>query len=109
MSASGFPPLTGTAWVTGSDERLIKIVLKGLQGPIEVNNVKYAGHVPMTPFGGMLNDEEVAAVVTYVRNTFDNDASAVTPEKVKEVREKTKSKTGFYKPSELLEEHPMEK
>lgn len=109
LSASGFPPLTGTAWVTGSDERLIKIVLKGLQGPIEVNNVKYAGHVPMTPFGGMLNDEEVAAVVTYVRNTFGNDASAVTPAKVKQVREKIKSKTGFYKPSELLEEHPMEK
>ena len=92
----------------GSDERLIKIVLKGLHGPIEVLGKEYPGQVPMTPFGGMLKDEEVAAVLTYVRNSFGNKASAVTPEKVKEVREATKGKTGFYSPEELLEQHPAE-
>lgn len=109
LSASGFPPLTRTPWVVGNEDRLIKLVLKGLQGPMEVNNVKYSGHVPMTPFEGMLKDEEVAAVLTYVRNTFGNEASAIKPEKVKDVRAAIKDKTGFYNPSELLKQHPMEK
>jgi mono/diheme cytochrome c family protein len=60
----------------------------------------------MTPFGRMLQDEEVAAVVTYVRNSFGNKASAVTPDKVKAVRAATKNKTGFYSPNELLKQHP---
>ena len=108
LSASGFPPLTGTPWVTGSEERLIKVVLKGLQGPLTVQKVRYAGQVPMTPFEGMLNDEEVAAVLTYVRNSFGNKASAIGPEKVKQVREATRDKKGFYSPDELLKEHPLE-
>ena len=109
LSPSGFPPLKGTKWVTGNEERLIKIILKGLHGPIEVNGQKYAGQVPMTPFGGMLKDDEVAAIATYVRNSFGNSAAPVSAEKVKTIRAKTKAKTGFYAPSELLKEHPMEK
>ncbi len=109
LSASGFPPVAGTPWVTGSDERLIKLVLNGLHGPIEVLGQKYGGQVPMTPFGGLLNDEEVAAVITYVRNSFGNKASVVSAEQVKKVRAATKSKSGFYSPDELLKQHPMEK
>ncbi len=109
LSASGFPPLKGTKWVTGNEDRLIKIVLKGLMGPMEVNGQKYAGQVPMTPFGGMLNDEEVAAVLTYVRNSFGNNASVISPEKVKQVRATTEKDGMFYNPSKLLQEHPMEK
>jgi len=108
VSASGFPPLAGTQWVTGNDTRLIKLVLKGLHGPIEVLGKSYGGQVPMTPFGGMLKDEEIAAVLTYVRNSFGNQATAITPEKVKEVRAATKGKTTFYSPEELLKAHPME-
>ncbi len=108
LSASGFPPITGTRWVTGSEERLIKLVLNGLHGPIEVQGQKYAGQVPMTPFGGMLKDEEVAAVLTYVRNSFGNKAPAVSPAKVAQVRAATKDKTGFYSPAELLKMHPMD-
>ena len=62
----------------------------------------------MTPFGRMLSDEEVAAVLTFVRNSFGNEASAISPEKVKEVREAIKDKTGFYSPEELLLQHPHE-
>ncbi len=109
LPASGFPPLTGTAWVTGSQERFIKLVLKGIYGPIEVAGKNYPGQVPMTPFGSMLKDDEIAAVITYVRNSFGNKASAVSPAKVKEVRAASKSKTGFYSPQELLKQHPMEK
>jgi len=109
LSASGFPPLVGTQWVLGSDERLIKIVLNGIYGPMEVNGNKYPGQVPMTPFKGMLNDDELAALLTYVRNAFGNKASPISPAKVKAVREATKDKTGFYYPAELLKQHPMEK
>jgi mono/diheme cytochrome c family protein len=109
LSASGFPPIAHTPWVEGSEERLIKLVLKGLQGPIEVLETKYSGHVPMTPFEGLLNDEEVAAVLTYVRNSFGNKASAITAEQVKKVRAATQNKKGFYSPADLLKEHPLEK
>ncbi len=109
LTASGFPPLTGTKWVTGNEERLIKLVLKGLLGPIEVNGQKYPGQVPMTPFGGLLNDEEVAAVLTYVRNSFGNKAAPVKPGQVKSVRAATRNKVDFYAPDLLLKAHPMEK
>ncbi|MCW3119901.1 MAG: dehydrogenase, partial [Chitinophagaceae bacterium] len=109
LEASNFPPLTDPEWLHGSDERLIKLVLKGIYGPIEVSGKKYSGSVPMTPFGGMLNDEQVAAVLTYVRNSFGNAGTAVSPEKVKAVREATKDKTGFYTAAELLNDHPPSK
>ncbi|NND33464.1 MAG: c-type cytochrome [Saprospiraceae bacterium] len=108
LDPSGFPPLAGTEWVTGSEERLIKISLKGMLGPVDVNGKTYPGLVPMTPFGGMLNDEDAAAVLTYVRNSFGNKASAISPELVKKVRAQIEDKKGFYSPEELLEEHPME-
>jgi mono/diheme cytochrome c family protein len=106
LNASGFPPLAGSKWVTGNEDRLIKLTLKGLMGPIEVNGKKYPGQVPMTPFEGLLKDDEIAAVLTYVRNSFGNESSIISAEKVKKVREQTKDKVGFYSPEELLEEHP---
>jgi mono/diheme cytochrome c family protein/glucose/arabinose dehydrogenase len=109
LTASGFPPVAGSSWVTGSEERLIKLVLKGLYGPIEVNGKKYPGQVPMTPFEGMLKDDEIAAVLTYVRNSFGNKAPAVSAQKVKEVRAAVKGKKGFYTPEELLKQHPNKK
>jgi mono/diheme cytochrome c family protein len=63
----------------------------------------------MTPFAGLLNDKEVAAVLTYVRNSFGNKASAITPEKVKEVRAATASQSDIYTSGKLLKEHPLEK
>ncbi len=109
LEAAGFPPLAGSKWATGSEDRLIKLTIKGIYGPIEVNGKTYPGQVPMTPYGGMLKDDEMAAVLTYVRNAFGNKAPAVTTEKVKQVRAAIKDKTGFYTPEELLKIHPMEK
>ena len=108
LTASGFPPLSESKWVIGNEERLIKIVLRGIYGPIVVNEKKYPGQVPMTPYGGMLNDKEVAAVLTYIRNSFGNKAPAVKESTVKEVRAAIKNKVGFYSPAELLSLHPME-
>ncbi len=103
---SGFPPLDNSEWVTGSKERLIKLTLHGLHGPITVKGKEYPGHVPMTAFKDALNNREIAAALTYVRNAFGNEASTVSPSEVKEVRKATKDKEGFYSPEELLKEHP---
>ena len=107
LEASGYPPLRQSKWVKGSEERLIKLTLKGIYGPMTVLRRNYKGNVPMTPFEGLMNDEEVAAVLTYVRNTFGNEASVISPEKVKAVRAAIADKEGFYLASELLEEHPI--
>ena len=109
LTASGFPPLAATPWVTGDEERLIKIVLNGLQGPIEVEGKKYPGQVPMTPFGNLLKDDELAAVITYVRNAFGNKSSVISPDQIKKVRESTATKKDFYSPDDLLKQYPMEK
>ena len=105
LPAAQFPPIAGSEWITGSEERLIKLTLHGLQGPIKVKGTHYPGVVPMTPFK-MLSDEEIAAVLTFVRNTFGNKASVITPTNVKKVREETKSQPGFYSAADLLKEHP---
>jgi mono/diheme cytochrome c family protein len=76
-------------------------------GPLEINGKHYPGQVPMTPFGGILKDDEVAAVLTYIRNTFGNTGSAVSPQEVSKVRDASRSQKLFYSPSELLKEHPL--
>lgn len=109
LVSSGFPPLANTPWVTGNPDRLIKITLNGLLGPIEVSGNKYPGQVPMTPFGGMLSDQDVADVLTFVRNAFGNKASPIAPAKVKEIRASIQGKKGFFSPAELLQMHPLER
>ena len=105
---AGFPPIAATKWALGDPERMIKLTLKGLMGPIEVAGKAYPGQVPMTPFEGLLNDREIAAVLTYIRNSFGNQASPITAEKVKEVRAAEKGVTGLYTPQQLLLDHPHE-
>lgn len=100
LPAAQFPPIANTKWVQGNSERLIKLTLHGLMGPIDVKGKKYPGQVPMTAFKG-LSDDEVAAVLTFVRNSFGNKATAIHPEEVGKVREATKDQKGFYNPSEL--------
>lgn len=79
------PPLAGSEWVTGPISNLIRIQLRGLQGPISVAGKEY--NMP----GGMAalsyqTDEQIAGVLTYVRNSFGNKASAVKPEQVAALR-----------------------
>jgi mono/diheme cytochrome c family protein/glucose/arabinose dehydrogenase len=105
LPSAGFPPLTESPWVSGSEERLIKLTLHGLMGPFELKGVKYPGQVPMTPFGGLLKDQEIADVLTYVRNNFGNKAAPVTAESVAKVRKAVGTRS-FYSPEELLKEHP---
>jgi len=78
-----YPPLTGTDFVNGDTERLIDIVLNGLQGPLEVNGTTYNSIMVAHNF---LKDEEIAAVLTYVRSNFDNDSGPITTDEVAKVR-----------------------
>ena len=109
LTHTGFPPLADTRWVNGDTERLIKLTLNGLHGPITVKNQTYPGYVPMTQFRGLLNDEEIASVLTYVRNAFGNRAAAVKAEQVRTVREATRTKAGFWTPANLLKQHPHDR
>ena len=84
----------------GSEDRLIRLTLHGLIGPIEVKGVKYPGAVPMTPFK-FLSDTELADVLTFVRNAFGNKAAPVTPQSVQKIRAATKDQQSFYPAAEL--------
>jgi len=105
LPAAQFPPIAKSEWVNGSPERLIRITLHGLMGPIEVNGVKYPGQVPMTAFKG-LSDQELAGVLTYVRNSFGNQATPITPAQVAKERDATKAQEGFLNPADLLKQFP---
>jgi putative heme-binding domain-containing protein len=107
LALSGFPPIARSSWVTQDEDRLIKLTLKGMVGPLELDGKKYPGLTPMTPFGGMLTDEDVAAVLTYVRNSFGNQAAPLAADKVRQVRESVKDRTDFYTPEELLGAKPV--
>lgn len=81
------PPLVKTPYVLGDKTKLINIVLKGLEGPIKVNGEEYNN---MMPAQAQLTDQEVADVLTYVRNSFGNKAPAITTAQVKLQRSKIK-------------------
>jgi len=66
------------------------------------------GVPPMTAFESLLDDNEVAAVLTYVRNSWGNQAAPVKPDTVKKVRAANKDRSIFWKPEELLKDHPLE-
>lgn len=78
-----FPPLADTEWVTGNKSRLIQVMLKGLSVPIEVRGTTYEQEMPAFAY---LSDEEIADILTYVRNSFGNNARAVIPGEIHEER-----------------------
>jgi len=84
-----YPPLAKSEWVNGSEERVIRILLHGLQGPIKVEGVDFNSAMPaIGPGGYNFSDEKIAAVLTYVRQEWGNSAPPVTKEKVTEIRTK---------------------
>ncbi|HWV56785.1 MAG TPA: cytochrome c [Longimicrobiales bacterium] len=93
------PPLAGSEWVTGDSGRLIRILLKGLTGTVMVMGTPYDGLMP--PFGEILDDAQLAAVATYVRSAWDNDASEVTPAEVAAVRAAVADRTAPWTVREL--------
>jgi mono/diheme cytochrome c family protein len=79
-----YPPLAGSEIVEGDEGKVARIVLHGLTGPVEVAGETYSGAMP--PWGGVLKDPEIAAVITYVRGAWGNHAAPVTAAKVASIR-----------------------
>ena len=77
------PSLVKTEWVLGDKEELIALVLNGLSGPIEVNGEEFNSIMAPMDF---INDEDLANILSYIRSSFGNDASAITTEEVARVR-----------------------
>jgi mono/diheme cytochrome c family protein len=79
------PPLTKNKWTMGEKKQLINVILKGLDEEIEVDGEVYHNVMPPLAY---LSDQEIADVLTYVRNNFGNKASAIKEADVKALREK---------------------
>lgn len=77
------PPLIRTSYVLGDKTKLIKIVLNGFNEDVEINGNTYSNTMASHDF---LKDNEIADVLTYIRNSFGNKASAVSAAMVKSVR-----------------------
>ncbi|QDT15727.1 PVC-type heme-binding CxxCH protein [Alienimonas californiensis] len=106
-----YPPIDGTLWATGDEDRLIRMVLDGMHGAIEVKGKRYSSPPlpPMTGFRQLLTDEEIAAVLTYVRNSWSNRAKPITPAKVAEMRAIDRGEDAtFWSAVDLLNEYPLE-
>ncbi len=84
-----YPPLAASEWVTGSEQRLIRVLLHGLSGPITVKGNTYNGLMPAfgkVPGGGYnWTDERIAHVLSYIRHEWGNNASFITKDQVTEV------------------------
>ncbi|WP_390888976.1 PVC-type heme-binding CxxCH protein [Rhodopirellula halodulae] len=107
-----YPPLVDSPWVTGSEERLIKLALHGMWGKMQVGGKVFdpaRGVPPMTAFRDLLDDRELADLLTFVRNTWGNKASPIDAKLVAKVRAETSGRTTFWKPEELESLHPLEK
>ncbi|MBP64109.1 MAG: hypothetical protein CMJ62_21530 [Planctomycetaceae bacterium] len=85
-----FPPLAGSEWVTGNPERAVAIIVNGLGGPINVAGEDFNSQ--MAAVGAALTDDEVASVLTYIRQAWGNGGSPVKPEEVKTMRDKINEK-----------------
>ena len=97
--AGVFPPLADSEWVLGDDKRLINILLHGVNGAMVVKGVEYKGAMPAWK---SMSDEELAAVMTYIRTDWGNQAPAITALAVKAQREATANRTGPYKGGQEL-------
>jgi mono/diheme cytochrome c family protein len=87
--AGTFPPLAGSEWVVARNpNRLIRIALNGLQGPVQVAGNDFNSNA-MVPWKETLNDEKIADLLTYIRLEWGNKAPPVTPDQVRQVRAQT--------------------
>ncbi|MBG80555.1 MAG: hypothetical protein CMJ39_07600 [Phycisphaerae bacterium] len=86
-----YPPLSDSPYVIGSPEQLLAILIHGLEGPIEVDGMKYDQPMPPAPFQ---SDQDLADIASFLRNAFDNEASMVSIAEVEAARTRTSSHSG---------------
>ena len=104
---ANFPALSGSPWVAGPADRAVKIVLHGLEGPVEVMGKSF--NLAMPPQGAVLPDENIAAILTYVRSSFGNKETPVTQEAVAKLRAGTANREKPWTGAEILKLHPLPK
>lgn len=97
------PPLLDSPWVLGPPERLARILLHGLEGPIEVGGKRYAPPdiLPEMPALAILDNQSLAAVLTYIRRAWDHQASPVHPKTVSQIRVMTQGRLRPWTQEEL--------
>lgn len=95
-----YPPLAGSEWAQGDEQRVIRIVLDGLNGPIHVEDKDFNN--VMAPLGSVLRDEQIANVLTYVRSEWGNKAPAVAADTVAKVRAELGGRATPFTSDELL-------
>jgi mono/diheme cytochrome c family protein len=93
------PPFVGSEWVLGTPHHMIRIPLVGLTGPLEVAGKQY--NLSMPAMGAALSDDDLAAVLTYIRQSWGNKASVITPAMVKAIRAKVGNRTQPWTADEL--------
>jgi len=89
--AGVFPPLVGSRWVLENDARLVQILLHGINGVIEVQGVSYQGVMPAFAH---LGDDELAAVLTHIRSSWNNDADPIDAGQIAAGRERFPDRSG---------------
>lgn len=104
-TGGAFPPLAESPWVGGDPDRAVKIVLHGLHGPVNVAGKTY--NLEMPPQGTMLADDQIAAILTYVRSSWGNQAGPVTADLVKSIRTANSGRDKTWTAGELLKLHPL--
>lgn len=85
-----YPPLAGSEWVQGGTERLIRVVQHGLVGQVTVKGQNYNFPGGMQGFGAAMSSQDLANVLTYIRNSFGNEGTMITKEMVQKVRDEEK-------------------
>ena len=100
-----FPPLSESPWVAGDADRAVKITLKGLTGPVDVLGKTY--NLEMPPQGAVLPDDQLAAILTYVRSAWGNQAGPVTADSVKAIRASVEERKTPWTTEEILKLHPL--
>ena len=107
ISEGQFPPLAKSKWIKGRPERIIEVVLHGLQGKLEVAGKKY--DLVMPPHKDSLKDDQIADIISYVRSSWDHKESAVTKEQIAAMRKSTAKQKDMWKADQLLKKYPIEK
>ncbi len=94
------PPLAGSEWVSGPPERIARVVLHGLYGPVVVNDQTW--NLSMPSFG-VYDDEQLASVLSYVRRAWGNVAPPVEPTLIAQVRKEAADRTLPWRAEELMQ------
>jgi len=95
-----YPPLAKSEYVNGTPKRLAMILLKGIQGPLQVGGATF-GSAVMPPWDKTLNDKQIAAVLTYVRQEWGNTAGEVAPEQIAHARKEYKDRVDSWAEADL--------